>query len=462
MKFKVNSRFTKSIALTAAFAFLNAIFILSSCSGQTANVQTAVQGDAIVSIASPTPTFALPDPDDEDPIANCVLDEPICVIGTGIESIDGAVYMGTRVSIELSNETFKGTEKELVLDTKATIFQEGEVVGDIEVKDRSIAQGSPDVDLILTDPAGEPKVNVVAAVDGYVFQVPRPQPYCPQPPCPQPPQSPAFSFDPATGDILIHSGGGIPLARVPVHTQTGELGNYPENVMIIEIGDSSQTNTENDKIILYDQRGSQAVMVESRDGVLFVFEPNGSQVALISPKTKPVGNVLHFLDSTGSPETALSYHEDGIFVDMGLGGHSLVVIAHMLGGSGTDFKVEEGESIILTALVPVPGKFSGKVDLNGSVEIRTKDIHGNDEIFKVSVAVTLDDFSKLISKEVFESGKIPATTPEKTSEKQNPTETPVKSAPTETSPRPSPTKAPPKPTPTPENSKVTPTPTPGK
>ena len=66
---------------------LSTTFGLTGCIEAPELAPVAAQGDEIVLIASPTPTFVLPDDGDEDPIVDCRLDDPICLINTSIERV---------------------------------------------------------------------------------------------------------------------------------------------------------------------------------------------------------------------------------------------------------------------------------------------------------------------------------------------------------------------------------------
>ena len=480
MKIKSNSTIAKSMALTTALVFLITTPILSSCVEMPAEVAITVREDGIELIPSPTPTFILPGPDDEDPIADCVLDEPVCLVNTAIEHIDDTPYLTVDIAVDSNNERFKGTDEELVLDGKVTIVREGADAGKVEVQDRTIAEVSPDVGLILTNPEGEPLVNLVTTVDGFLF-------YCNlnlEPRCPQP-QNPAFSFDPVTGDIIILNNEGIPVGEIDfsfppdVVFGNGSDNQWPNWMWLFgnnaddewpNWGDDTWPNwgwafsfadIEDSGVVLSDPAGIPVATLGSSDGVLFVFEPNGLPVATIGPNANGSNQpVVNFINPDGNLSASLSPQEGGVLIDMGLGGSSVAIIApikdgvaKVVEGESVYGKVEEGESIVLRILVPLPEGLSGKVELAGSLEISTKDANGvQQKLNTTEVKIDVENFQpeKVVQK-TDQATPVPTQSPTK--------QTPV---PTEAPPKAAPTKAPTRPTPTPEDSKVKPTPTPGK
>jgi hypothetical protein len=467
MKFKSNSPFTKSVTPTAALFFLIAAFILSGCAQPPAEVTIAVQEDGIELIASPTPTFELPGPDDEDPIVDCVLDAPICLVNTAIEHIGEAPFLTVDIAIDPSNESFKGTDEELVLEGKVSIVQEGTHAGDVEVQDHTIAEASPDVGLILTNPEGEPLVNLITTVDGYLF-------YCNHnlvPRCPQ--QTPIFSFDPATGDIIILNNEGIPVGEVEYSFPPGVVfGNgsddaWPNWIWVFgnntddewpNWGDDTWPNwgwafsfadIEDSGVVLSDPAGNPVATLGSSDGALFVFEPNGSPVAILEHKPDPAVSSIRFTDSSGEPMVALSLQEGKVVMAEEGGGPLMTLV---IGEEGAG-KVEEGESVLMRILVPLPEELSGRVEIAGTIEVSTINASGvQQKLNSTLVTIEVEDIQaeKAVQK-VDRATPVPTQTA--------PKQTPV---PTEAPPKAAPTKAPTRPTATPDNSKVEPTPTPSK
>jgi hypothetical protein len=384
---------------------LTVTIILTGCTLPTGNSPIVAQDDDIVLIPSPTPRFVLPGPDDEDPRMDCVLDAPACIIGAGIESIDGAAYIGASIAIDRSQlEDFKGSDEELVLDAKVAISNEGMHAGDIEVQEHTIAVASPDADLVLTSPGGDPMVNVITTVDGFLF-------HCTNllPRCPQPPQAPYFSFDVDTGDIRIHSNEGDILITIDNANQRLTIHDDSDDEMLW--GDYfSLADVQDPGIVLNDREGNPVATLISSDGVLFVFEPNGSPFATIEPNTNGSNQpVLNFIDSDGNPSASLSLREGGIFIDMGLGGAPVAIVTPNNEGV---WKVEEGESIILTTYIPVTGWVLKEVDLTGTVDLYTKDATGQRTVVsEVPVDIKIDDFTKYMKVEEGEPGKSPTATP---------------------------------------------------
>jgi len=144
MKSQNMHHLSKKLLLKALLLGLSGLIVFSGCTGLTSPLSESQL------LITPTPTFELPGPDDEDPIADCLLDKPLCVVKTSVEGLTGRPYLATSLAIDLKQELFKGTDRKLALDASVAIVHEGAGVGNVEVKDHTIAIASPEGILTLT------------------------------------------------------------------------------------------------------------------------------------------------------------------------------------------------------------------------------------------------------------------------------------------------------------------------
>ncbi len=445
MKSEYMHHLSKNRLLKAFLLGLTSVFILTSCAGSTG----LLSGSEL--LITPTPTFELPGPDDEDPIVDCLLDSPLCIVETSVEGIEGRPYLAASLAIDLENTPFSEPGEELVLDADVAVTEGTDVSIITEVRGHTIVMAFPELDITIPpDLWGFPDGVVFGSCDDSSWTYdPNYWLYCSDQtpdddiwffdecywlglPCPDdqvpgfPGEHPTYSFDFDTGDILIYYIEADILIRVNNTSQQLIINGdgLGDSKSFWEI-DFDSPDLESPGVVLNDGDGNPVARLVSSDGVLAVFEPNGPPIAnvgLISP------NYIAFTDSDGNPVTSLSLQDGQVFINKGLGGEAIAIIAPIKAGVG---EVEEGKAILLTTFIPLSGWVNEVVDLSGSVEVYIKDTAGvRHDLDKVTVAIVSADFTKYAKIE--EGGPAKA-----------PTSVPAKSQPTKQSPpkeEPAPTK----------------------
>jgi hypothetical protein len=447
MKSQNMHHLSKKCLLKALLLGLTTAIILSGCTGLTGGLS-----DSKLLITS-TPTFELPGPDDEDPIADCLLDSPLCIVETSVEGFEGRPYLAASIAIDLENPPFNEPDDELVLDADVAVTEGTNVDIITEVRGHTIVMAPPEFDFTIPpDLWGFPDGVVFGSCDesSWTFdpnywlycsdQTPDDDVWffdecfwhgilCPGDQVPGSPEDhPTYSFDFDSGDILIYYIETDILIRVNNTSQQLIINgdDFGGSMSFGEIAFDSP-DLEDPGIILYDGDGNPIATLVSSDGVLTVFESNGAPIAnigLIGP------NYIAFTDSDGNPVTSLSLQDGKVFIDMGLGGEPIAIITPIKAGVGG---VEEGKAILLTTFIPLSGWVNEVVDLSGTVEVYVKDTAGvRHDLDKVPLTIVSVDFTKYAKVEEGEPAKVPTSAPSKSQ--------PTKQSPSKENPDPVPTK----------------------
>ena len=96
--------------------------------------------DFIDPLPSPTPTWVAPDPDDEDPIADCTLDAPLCVIDVALVELGGEAYLGVDLQ---GNPAADDAPPEgaggVLMDVSIAVQRDGTTVAEIDLQGSTVA-----------------------------------------------------------------------------------------------------------------------------------------------------------------------------------------------------------------------------------------------------------------------------------------------------------------------------------
>ncbi|MFV2045061.1 MAG: hypothetical protein ACC700_17720, partial [Anaerolineales bacterium] len=306
------------LILTAATAGL----ILGACApgAPTAAIDEAAPAQ-IDPLPSPTPTWALPDLDDEDPIVNCALEAPLCVIDIAVVEVAGEAYLGVELQALPVPDKFQpsGTDN-VLLDVNVAVQRAGNTVGEINVEGYSVAIAPPEGSIILTQSDGAPLLRIDSSGLGVMLADPRPSPRV----------SILYVID--AGDLLLIDAQGNALATI----YDGDAG-----VLLADPrpspGNPVSINPSADGYLILNAKDESLVLVDLSDDTVWLLDSMGNSVAGLGL----VNGLVVIAAPQGDP----------------------VAILHLEPGRG------EGELIRITRLIPIARDLQGEFDLSGSVKL---------------------------------------------------------------------------------------------
>ncbi|MFV2045058.1 MAG: hypothetical protein ACC700_17705, partial [Anaerolineales bacterium] len=277
--------------------------------------------DFIDPLPSPTPTWALPDPDDEDPIVDCALEAPLCVIDIGVVEVAGEAYLGVELQAPPVPDEFQPSGVgNVLLDVNVAVQRDGNTVGEINVEGYSVAIAPPDGSIILTRSNGAPLLRIFSSEQGVMLADPLPSPEV------------SILYLSDSGDLLLIDAQGNPLATI----FDGDAG-----------------------VLLADPRPSPGNPVS--------FDPTANGYLILSAKDESLllvdlsDDAVWLLDSMGNYVAGLGL-ENGLVVIAAPQGDP-VAIVH------PELRQGEGELIRITRLIPIARDLQGEFDLSGSVKL---------------------------------------------------------------------------------------------
>lgn len=364
--------------------------------------------DFIDPLPSSTPTWALPDPDDEDPVADCSLETPICQVGVGIEKIAGATYLGVDLRVvPIPGKWQPGETKTFFLTGEIDLLHEGKAEGPIKLGERSVGFAAPERGFILTQEDGAPLLHIDSSELGVLLADPRPSP------------SLAAAYDPSTQELLLLDAEGNPIATI----SAGGIG-----------------------VLLADPRPSPSYHFSSDPTAGGFLILNAEEEPLVS--VDPSNATVWFLDPMGDRVAGLVMLNELVVIAAPQGGP--VAIVHPGPGGG------DGDYVWITRLIPLSLDLQGEFDLSGSLELLAVDEYGERTVLGRS---GIDEKGQTVS-----IRKVPDLTPTATSVggKWTPTAPPMRASATPAPHKPTATSKPPDPTAKPTDDGGKPTPTPGK
>ncbi len=128
-------------------------------------------------LPSPTPTWVVPDPDDENQIADCALEAPLCVIDVAVVEVAGNAYLGVDLRVvPIPGKWQPGGADNVLLDVNVSVQRDGETVAKINVEGHSVAVAPAKGGIILTQDDGEPLLSINSSELGVLLADPRPSP----------------------------------------------------------------------------------------------------------------------------------------------------------------------------------------------------------------------------------------------------------------------------------------------
>jgi hypothetical protein len=360
-------------------------------------------------LPSPTPTWAAPDPDDEDPIVDCALDAPLCVIDVSLVDLAGEAYLGVELQVvPIPGRWQPEGVDNVLLDVNVSMQRDGETVAEINVEGHSVAVVPAEGSIILTQEDGAPLLSIASSELGVLMAVPSPSP------------SLAAAYDPSTQELLLLDAEGNPIATI----SAGGLG-----VLLADPRPAPTYHVSSDPTVggflILNEEEEPLVLVDASNATVWFLEPSGDRVVglimlnglvvIAAPGVGPVGLI--------SP----SYYPAA---DADHGGRSLRI----------------------TMLIPLEGVSDGTYDLAGTISLFGETSTGERVEFGTS-SVDLKDPEK---------SPAPSPTPTASGGKATATFSAPKLTATPAAPKPDATTAPPKPTAKPTDDGGKPSPTPGK
>lgn len=434
-----NSNAGGALARSAAVLMALLSIVLGACAGaavpagRLSRDLVVADEDAFAAellIASPTPTFALPDPDDEDPIHDCALEVPLCRIGVSVEEVGGQSYVAVEVAIQ-PNQLHPGGVNQVSLVANVEVAQAGQSVGVIEHEGTFIT--TADQGIHITSAEGTPIVQMIfeELPEGYELSFAGPG------------RAGELSFSYEESSMMVHNASGDAVAGVQpkdggvaitdpegtplAHISTGEGAGQ---VLIedlsggagVPIGLVASVAESEGALILSDGQGNPILAAYEQAGlVVIAITPFGNPIAafgsgqawaegvsLISPKIEPIEanslagfGTFGLFDSGGEISAFLSLQENGRVVISGPDGAPVAGVNPKDGGAqeaGVDPKdggaqvagidpkdngrpvgeevADSAPLLMLTALIPMPAGLSGEFDLAGGVALYATDAFG--------------------------------------------------------------------------------------
>lgn len=342
-------------------------------------------------LLSPTPTWTAPGPDDEDPIVDCALDAPLCVIDVALVNVAGEAYLGVDLRVvPIPGKWQPDGGDNVLLDVNVSVQRDGETVAEIDVEGHSVAVVPAEGSIILTQEDGAPLLSIDSSELGLLLADPRPSP------------SLATAYDPSTQELLLLDAEGNPIATI----SAGGLGVLLADPRPSPVYHISTDPTAGGYLILYAEE-EPLVMVDTSNATVWLLDPSGDRV---------VGLVM--LNGLVVIATPVS---------------GPVAIVH-LGPGGA-----EASFIRITRLIPISFDLQGEFDLSGSLELISVDKDGEriilgksvvDEKGRVSSIVKMPNLTPTASPV---GGKRTPTVPAKSAAPPKATATPVPPKPTATS-----------------------------
>ena len=351
-------------------------------------------------LPSPTPTWAAPDPDDDDPIVDCVLDAPLCVIDVALIEVAGEAYLGVELQVvSIPGKWQPDGAENILLDANVALQRDGETIAEIDVEGHSVAIVPAQGGIILTEEDGAPLLSINSSELGVLLADPRPSP------------SLAAAYDPSTQELLLLDAEGNPIATI----SAGGIG-----------------------VLLADPRPSPIYHVSSDPtlGGFLILNAEEEPLVLVDASSATVW----FLEpTTGDRVVGLVMLNDLVVIAAPAAGPVAIVHPERSGAVG--------DSIRITRLIPLSLDLQGEFDLSGSLELLAVDKDGKRTLLGKSEVSQKEQVASMVK-------PIPTPTTSPVGGKQTPT-VPSKST---TPPKATATTAPPKPTATSSGGKATPTP----
>ena len=360
-------------------------------------------------LPSPTPTWTVPGPDDEDPIVDCALDAPLCVIDVAVVDVAGEAYLGVDLQVvPIPGKWQPDGVDNVLLDVNVSMQRDGETVAEINVEGHSVAIAPAEGSIILTQEDGAPLLGIDSSELGVLLADPRPSPGF------------AAAYDPSTQELLLLDAEGNPIATI----SAGGLG-----------------------VLLADPRPSPTYHVSSDPSVGGFLILNSEEESLVS--VDPSNATVWFLDPMGDRVAGLIMLNGLVVIAApGIGPVGLVS-PNYYPVADTD----HGEmGLRITMLIPLEDVSDGTYDIVGTISLFGETSAGERVEFGSS-SVGLKDPEK---------SPVPSPTPIASGGKATATFPAPKPTATPAAPKPTATTVPPKPTTKPTDDGGKPSPTPGK
>ena len=255
-------------------------------------------------LPSPSPTWTAPVPDDEDPIVDCALDAPLCVIDVAVVDVAGEAYLGVDLQVvPIPGKWQPDGGDNVLLDVNVSVQRDGETVAEINVEGHSVAVAPAQGGIILTQDDGAPLLRIDSSELGLLLADPRPSP------------SLATAYDPSTQELLLLDAEGNPIATI----SAGGIGVLladprPSPVFLIPFDPSTSgfqiLGSEGDPLAGIDPKDDPAANVDPKDSGVIIRDAEGNPVAAVDPKDG--GVTIH--DAAGNTVAIVDPKDDGVVI----------------------------------------------------------------------------------------------------------------------------------------------------
>ena len=234
-------------------------------------------------LPSPTPTWTAPGPDDEDPVADCALEAPLCVIDVALVEVAGEAYLGVDLRfVPIPGQWQPDGGDNVLLDVNVSVQRDGEAVAEINVEGHSVAIAPAEGSIILTQEDGTPLLGIDSSELGVLLADPRPSPGL------------AAAYDPSTQELLLLDDEGNPIATI----SAGGIG-----VLLADPRPSPTYHVSFDPTVggflILNAEEVPLVLVDASNATVWFLEPTGdrvvglimlnSLVVIAAPGVGPVG-----------------------------------------------------------------------------------------------------------------------------------------------------------------------------
>jgi hypothetical protein len=287
--------------------------VLAACGPGGGPERLAPDGAAgVAPLPSATPTLSAPNLDEEDPVADCSLQAPICQVGVGVQQVGGVNYLAADLLVQ-TEAAAPGSPQRLSMDIDVEANGEDGESEQVGLKDHPIGVVDGGDRLLLS--TGEQSSGLFIADSGglVLLSDPRPSPWA------------SAAYDPATGDLLLLDRDANPIATVTA----GGVGvlladSRPSPTFLIPFGTDSGgykiIGADGGEVAIVDPKDGSATIRGADGGVVAAIDPedggvairgsDGGEVAIVDPKDNPVS----IRSADGSEVATIDPKDNGVTI----------------------------------------------------------------------------------------------------------------------------------------------------